>query len=118
MIAIDDDPSIRWLLGEILTLGGFNHLILASAGDGLRQARLHTPAVAVVDVNLCGVDGIEVARQIRGLSPTTEIIFLTGYGESVTRSLNGVLGSAILIEKPFDIEHLMKVIRMRITRQG
>jgi two-component system, NtrC family, C4-dicarboxylate transport response regulator DctD len=115
VIAIDDDASIRWLLGEIMVLAGFKHSILASPVEGLREVDLHRPAVAVVDVNLAGVDGVEVARQIKRISPLTQILFLTGYGESVSRCLVGLLESAAVIEKPFDLNRFLDTINAHVS---
>ncbi len=112
VVAIDDDPGICWLLREIFALAGVSHLVTSSVAEVIGCVEQERPPVAIIDVSLAGADGVKVAKQVNEISPATEVIFLTGYG-------NGVAGKAgfpcRVIEKPFDIDHLVTVVLEHIA---
>jgi|GEM_PF-651717 len=117
VIAIDDDPGIRWLLQEIFAIGGVKHAVTGLHLEAIELAGQHRPALAIVDVRLGGTDGVEVAKAIKRVSPETEILFLTGYGENVRASVNQEELPYELIEKPFDINVLLGTIRAACGRR-
>ncbi len=74
-------------------------------------------AVAVIDLRLEDMSGLEVMREIKRRSPGTECIVLTGYAsqESAIEAVN--LGAYSYVQKPYDIEHLLVTIRRAIEKQ-
>jgi CheY-like chemotaxis protein len=82
VLIVDDNSAFRTAARQLLERGGF--VVVAEAGDGaegLRAADEHTPDVALVDVQLPGRDGFEVAEQLRALEFAPEVI--------LTSSLDG-----------------------------
>jgi len=58
--------------------------VVAEAPNGLEAVRLleqHKPDVALVDISMPGLNGIEIARQAKTCSPTTRVIILSAYGD-------------------------------------
>lgn len=111
VVAIEDDPGIRWLLGEVLSIAGASHAIVSEPAEALGAVHRHLPAVALVDVDLGRADGVEVARQIMAVAPRTQVVFLTGCGERIRDHCRGALESAIVIHKPFDVGTVIDVVR-------
>lgn len=79
IIIIDDQQLVRQgLAGLFQADGGFE--VVADYGSGpeaFEQINLHRPEVAIVDIQIPGLDGISVGRRLKQLSPTTEIVYLT-----------------------------------------
>ena len=79
VIIIDDESNIRNLLSRILSLEGFEVNTFATAKEGLNSFDRESYDVALIDVKLPDIDGIELTRLIREKSPDTEIIVMTAY---------------------------------------
>jgi DNA-binding NarL/FixJ family response regulator len=104
-IVADDHPAVLEAVAEFLTHGEIR--VLGRAGDGEEALRLiaeRRPDVALVDVRMPGLGGIEVARRARRVAPATGVVLYTGYGDRalLTEALDaGVLGF-VLKEAPLD----------------
>jgi DNA-binding NarL/FixJ family response regulator len=104
-VVADDHPAVLEAVSEFLTQGGIR--VLGRGADGEEALRLITerlPDVALVDVRMPGLGGIEVARRARRAAPATGVVLYTGYGDRalLTEALDaGVLGF-VLKEAPLD----------------
>jgi NarL family two-component system response regulator LiaR len=78
---VDDHDVVRHGLQSYLELqGGFS--IVAEAGSGVEAVKLaqeHVPDVVLMDLVMPGIDGVETTRQIKNISPRSQIIILTSY---------------------------------------
>ncbi len=107
ILIIDDDVDVRLVLVELLQSLGYR---LIEAGDsaaglaGLDQQ----PDLAIIDCELGGQSGIDVAAQILDRRPGLPIIFATGYSE--VRSADPRLSAAPFLRKPFRIADLAKTV--------
>ena len=79
VIIIDDENNIRNLLSRILSLEGFEVNSFGTAGEGLSSIEKESYSVALIDVKLPDINGIELTRLIKEKSPDTEIIVMTAY---------------------------------------
>ena len=70
-VIIEDDADIRNLLEAILGQAGFVCYTAATGAEGIASIREHEPIVTTLDISLPGIDGFEVARQIRGSAAPT-----------------------------------------------
>ncbi len=73
----------------------------------LRYARTHRPAVALLDVHMPQMCGLEVQSQLRKISPSTRVIIFTGKDDPLVRSTALNAGASAFITKPFDDEELL-----------
>lgn len=97
---VDTADSMRMLL-ELL---GHEVAVAATGQDGVRLAREWRPRVVLCDIGLPGLDGHEVARQLRA-DPATAGVFLvaiTGYGREVDRERSRAAGFDLHLVKPAD----------------
>ncbi|MGE7433360.1 MULTISPECIES: response regulator transcription factor [Kitasatospora] len=81
-MVVDDHPMWRDAVSRDLTEAGM--AVVATAGDGeeaVRRARASTPQVLVLDLNLPGLSGVEVCRQVLGYDPSVRILMLSASGE-------------------------------------
>ncbi|HEX5451384.1 MAG TPA: response regulator, partial [Candidatus Limnocylindrales bacterium] len=65
VLIVEDDPSNRLLLAQVLARAGFDTVEAADGDEGLRQARSERPDLVVLDLGLPRVDGFEVCRRLR-----------------------------------------------------
>jgi len=110
VVVVDDDDGVRWVLTELLTHGGFSCEGASSGSQGLRLLEQHRPDVAIVDLKLGSMTGLEVAGRLQGLSPDTRVILLTGYPEALNRIGDDCPGVAAVLAKPFDVGELLGLV--------
>ena len=78
LLVVDDDPSVRHALW--ITFRDFYDVILAEDGDKALQAFAKNPAdVAIVDVRMPGISGLDVLKRLKELDPAVEVLLLTAY---------------------------------------
>jgi CheY-like chemotaxis protein len=73
VLVVDDDPSIRRLLQEVLAIEGFDVLLAADGDQAIRLARTHQPNLILMDLMLPVLDGLEATRRLKA-DPLTERI--------------------------------------------
>src|SRR6266567_7103589 len=110
ILVVDDEENIRHTLRGVLADEGFEVL---EAPDGRRALELlkHVaPRLAIVDVWMPEMDGIELVERMRTQSPGVPIIVISGHGtiETAVRVIR--LGAFDFLEKPFQLESLLQVV--------
>ncbi|HEY0483280.1 MAG TPA: response regulator [Kofleriaceae bacterium] len=109
VIVIDDSPTFRAVLCEVLTDAGYTTMTAASGPEGLRLAALQRPAAIIVDGVLPDMDGASVIRRVR-LDPalrTIPCILLTGSDEAVAEVHALSAGADAFVRKESDIELIL-----------
>src|SRR5258708_6120987 len=81
ILVVDDEPSFGGLVAEVLTERGFETVSLSDPLEALEKARDGSFAAAVLDLVMPKMGGLELADGIRGVSPDTQILILTGHGD-------------------------------------
>jgi DNA-binding NtrC family response regulator len=111
VLILDDEPGIRSEIEEFLTEMDFEVFQAGSPSEAFILFEENSIDVAIVDLMLPEMDGIEVLRRIKKLYPNTEVIMVTAHGEmdSVIRSMR--LGAIDYFNKPFRIKDLDRAIQ-------
>lgn len=115
ILVVDDEPKIVKLARDYLEKAGFRVL---AAGDGVTAvstARSEKPDLIVLDLNLPGMDGLDVCRAIRRDSDVP-IIMLTARVEETDRLIGLELGADDYIVKPFSPRELVARVRAVLRR--
>ena len=99
-VVIEDDADIRNLLEAILGQAGFACHPAGTGPEGIEAIREHEPILTTLDISLPGIDGFEVARQIRSFSPTY-IIMLSARDEEIDTLMGLDAGADDYLTKPF-----------------
>jgi DNA-binding response OmpR family regulator len=102
----DDDPSMRQLLGDLLTSLGY---LFEEAEDGetaISKLRAKSYDIAILDITMPGKSGLDVLRYIRENNVPCKVIMLTGRVGFSTGTQSMMLGADDYITKPFDLEYL------------
>jgi len=104
-LVVEDAPDIRLLLCETLRQAGFEPIGAGTGASALEQARRRTPDVVTLDLTLPDMDGIEVCRQLRGMT-NAYIIMLTARAEETDRLIGLEVGADDYLGKPFSPREL------------
>ena len=114
-VVIEDDADIRNLLEAILGQAGFACHTAATGVEGIEAIRLHQPILTTLDISLPGIDGFEVARQIRSFS-STYIIILSARDEEIDTLMGLDAGADDYLTKPFRPRELRARIEAMLRR--
>ena len=117
ILIVDDDRDFRENLSGILRDEGYAPVTAATGKEALKRALEDEFAVALIDLRLEDMSGLDVMKGIKECSPMTEGIFVTGYA-SRTSAMDAVnLAAYGYVEKPFDVGQLLATIRMAIEKR-
>jgi two-component system, LuxR family, response regulator FixJ len=96
---LDDDPSVLKATRRLLDSAGWNVEVFTDPFAFLEQAALHCPEVAVIDILMPEMNGLEVQRRLLRVSPSTRVIVLTAKDDlSVRRLATNAGASAFFIK--------------------
>ena len=104
-VVADDHPAVLEAVVEFLTQAGIDVIGRARDGDeALERIELRKPQVALVDVRMPKLGGIELTRRLRRSTPETAILLYTGYGDRamLTEALDVGVQGFVLKEAPMD----------------
>lgn len=113
IFVVDDDESFRTYVGELLENAGYRTEQFASGSLALAAAMAEQPAAVVLDVQLPGLNGYEICRELRDrYGDSLPVIFLSGERtDAVDRTAGLLLGADDYLVKPVDPGELIARIR-------
>jgi DNA-binding response OmpR family regulator len=117
VLVIDDEEIIRERLSKLLELDDYETFTAGDGEEGLKIVNEEKPEIALVDIKMPGLDGIEVLRKIREDAEETQVILITGHGgvETAIQALKeGAFG---YIQKPIDYDELEIEIKRALEKQ-
>ncbi len=113
ILLVEDDPSVRVLLRDLLSLRGYTIIDAEDAREGLlklSQARANIDLL-LTDIVMPGMNGREMAEQALQMKPTLKIIFTSGYTEDECLRQQVLQGEAHFLQKPFVPQKLLEKLR-------
>jgi CheY-like chemotaxis protein len=111
VLVVDDDFLQREEIAEKLMRDGMRVLTAANGFAAMHQIRRARPAVVILDLNMPGLDGLEVARLAHGLDHHPELILVSGSAKHISRAHREDLGVFAIVEKPIAFPVLTRFIR-------
>ena len=115
VLIVDDEKIVRESLGSWLKEDGYSVDICESGECALEKMELENYDIAVVDIHMPGIDGIELIRRIKSHWPNMLILIMTAYASVDTAVKAMKIGAYDYIVKPFDPEALNHAIRRAIN---
>lgn len=106
-LVIDDDDVFRKRLCRALEARGWRVDDASNGAAGIQSAKNRAPDLAIVDLRLSDMSGLDVVRGVRGEDSQTQIIVLTGYGSIATALAATKLGANHFLSKPADADQIL-----------
>jgi FixJ family two-component response regulator len=112
---VDDDPAIRKSVGRLLASEGFGVRPFSEAGPFLEYVASASVPLAIVDVWMEGMTGLEVQSKLRRASPQTKVIVMTGRKDPGVEQTALDDGAFAFFIKPFDDEAFLSAVRRALA---
>ncbi len=117
ILLIDDEADMCWLLEKALKDKGHKIIKTTTGKEGIIEAKRSTFAGAFIDIRLTDINGFEVARTIKKITPQTKVIMITGYTSDSNELMKKHKGSYDdFINKPFDLTQIYATINEIVRR--
>ena len=98
---VDDDESVRKALQRLIKSVGLKVEAFASAEDFLSRAKPHEAACLVLDLQLPGMNGLELQAELRAANCRIPIVFISAHGDGQARAQALAAGAIDFLQKPF-----------------
>jgi len=110
ILVVDDDPVVQKALRRLLESQGYEVATFGAGPPALRSLKEQTYPVALVDLRLPEMDGLELIDRLKRAVPDMSIIMITAYGE-VSTAVDAMKGGAYhFMTKPFDNEEVLALV--------
>ena len=116
VFVIDDHPSVRHALGEMLSAFGYTVEVYDSAESFLRAVDLSRLGCVVADVRMPGMDGIELVRELSRRQIPLPVVLISGHADVPMAVAAIKAGAEDFIEKPIDDVQLVSAINRSVAR--
>jgi DNA-binding response OmpR family regulator len=125
ILLVDDDPLVRRSLTQALERTGYQVVPAENGLDGARRAREGGVDLAIVDIHMPDMDGLELLAQLRASSSTMPVIMMSGGDQTRDLALlndTKLLGASAALAKPFSLDELYTLVATllasRVPRTG
>jgi two-component system, OmpR family, alkaline phosphatase synthesis response regulator PhoP len=115
ILVVEDEMTIAATLRDFLEVAGYGVTVVGDGGAAVAAARGERPDLIVLDLGLPGMDGLDVARELRKTS-SVPIVMLTARGEETDRIVGLELGADDYLVKPFSPRELVARVRAVLRR--
>jgi YesN/AraC family two-component response regulator len=111
ILLIDDEKGTRKLLSISLRNEGYDVITADNGKSGLELFRQESPSIILTDLQMPGMDGIDVLRRIKQINPDTEVIVITGFGDMEKAVKSIQFEASDFITKPIKKDALSGALR-------
>jgi len=117
LLLVDDEEAYVNVLANRLTRRGMNVAKAYSGSQGIQALRGQNFDVAVLDLKMEDMDGIEVLKIFKVMDPRLKVIMLTGHGSAQAAKEGIALGASGYLTKPCELEDLVGMIRETASKE-
>ncbi|MBW1744958.1 MAG: sigma-54-dependent Fis family transcriptional regulator [Deltaproteobacteria bacterium] len=118
ILVVDDDQGMREFLEILLVREGYEVISASGGKEALDLCKKHKFDIAITDLMMPKINGIDVLKSIKEVSPKTLVILITGYASGETAIAAMKEGAYDYLEKNFDLEDLKAVIKDALSKKG
>ena len=117
ILVADDEEGIRNLLYDVLSSEGFKVTLAKDGQDTLNQMKKRRFDLLITDINMPRLDGIRLLKKMKKAGRKEKVILMTGNPMNKVLLSEDTQPVITLLEKPFRIHHVLKVVSVALTRQ-
>jgi CheY-like chemotaxis protein len=110
ILVVDDSEEVREVLRELLSRHGYTVVTCPDGESGLVELESRTFDLAMLDLGLPGISGLEVAHRLKLRWPSTQVALMTGYGDRLGPEDAHAKGVDFVLAKPFSLDQLRSVV--------
>jgi two-component system, response regulator PdtaR len=115
ILVVDDDKLLAEFICEILRHAGYDTMQAHTADEALKQISEREPDLAMLDIHMPGMSGLELAKQLNR-NTSVPFMFLSGRGDNDAAKEAAAHGAVGFVVKPVDEQHLMPAFRASLAR--
>jgi two-component system response regulator ChvI len=115
---VDDEEHLRITVSRALRGEGYRTAVFSDGAQAWQSFQKEMPDLAVLDIIMPRMDGLELCRRIRAVSETVPVIFLTSRDEEFDKVLGLELGADDYLCKPFSLRELAARVKVLFRRAG
>ncbi|MCC6069638.1 ANTAR domain-containing response regulator [Massilia sp. GCM10020059] len=115
ILIVDDDPILLQFIGEVLRHAGYDTVSASSGAQAIAQIEAREPDLALLDITMPGMSGLELARHLNELT-TVPFMFLSAIGDTDSARQAAAYGAVGYVVKPVDAERLMAAFEAGLAR--
>ena len=113
---VDDEPTIRETLGDILMDEGYPVITCANATSLFQELERQTPALIFLDIWLPGMDGMAILSQLRESHSQVPVVMMSGHA-GIEAAVNAIkLGAVDFLEKPLQLEVVLNRVSQLLAK--
>ena len=115
ILIVDDDPLMLQFIGEVLRHAGYDTVSASSGAQAIAQVEAREPDLALLDITMPGMSGLELARHLNELT-SVPFMFLSAIGDGDSARQAAAYGAVGYVVKPVDAERLMAAFEAGLAR--
>ncbi|MBZ2208915.1 ANTAR domain-containing response regulator [Massilia soli] len=115
ILIVDDDAILLQFIGEVLRHAGYDTVSASSGAQAIAQIEAREPDLALLDITMPGMTGLELARHLNELT-TVPFMFLSAIGDTDSARQAAAYGAVGYVVKPVDAEQLMAAFEAGLAR--
>jgi CheY-like chemotaxis protein len=104
ILVVDDDPVVSESFNRVLSRKGYAVITAANGDEALAKMKAEQYDLVFTDLRMPGMDGLEVAEQVKARQPWTPVVIVTGYGSKPSEDRARAIGVADFLNKPLSPE--------------
>jgi two-component system response regulator PilR (NtrC family) len=114
ILVIDDEADIRETLDALLSSMGYEVSTAESGDVGVARAKAEGFDLAITDLRMPGLSGLETVAALRRIEPRPAVIVMSGYVSDESALRAGEEGAVRVMSKPFDIDDLLDAVEVAL----
>ena len=115
ILIVDDDAILLQFIAEVLRHAGYDTVSASSGAQAIAQIEAREPDLALLDITMPGMTGLELARHLNELT-TVPFMFLSAIGDTDSAKQAAAYGAVGYVVKPVDAERLMAAFEAGLAR--
>ncbi len=117
ILIVDDEAQIAEMISASLQAHGYSVAVAYDGAQGIERAGREKFDLAIMDIQMPGMDGITALGEIKKLDPEMEVIIATGHGTMGTAIQSLRKGAFDYLHKPFELKELLKVVERALEKR-